>query len=138
MACRSFTSRQGRLTFLTTLWLTGVAAVCVACGPQLRCEPAPKDVAWEHALQDAFRERRFDDLLALWRQRQRTGDPETMWAMGLYIGIGFGEFPSLRERNHTALRLTKRAALCGFPHAVNFLRVNYERGDLARIIHDPA
>ena len=87
-------------------------------------------------MQDAFKEYRYDDFMTLLRQRQPSGDPETMWNMGLHIGIGVGEFPSPVERNHTALRLTKRSALCGFPNAVYDLSVIYKRGDLG-VAPDP-
>ena len=136
MMCSPIPWRRGRFVSFTVLWMIGVATVCAASGSVPRCDPAPKDVAWEHTLQDAYREHRYDDFITLLRQRQRTGDPEIMSVMGMYLGIGVGEFPSPVERNHTALRLTKRSALCGFPNAVYDLSVIYRRGDLG-VAPDP-
>ena len=108
--------------------VTAIAAVCAACGPVPRCDPAPEDAAWERAFQSAYLAAHHDDMMTLLRQRQRSGDPKTSWWMGMSIGDGVGDFPSPLERNHTAMILVKRAALCGHRYAIEDLVTIYGRG----------
>jgi hypothetical protein len=95
---------------------------------ELTCQYPVLPEEWEQTVQAAFAEGRLDDLVAVYRRRIRTNDPRVFYGLGLFIGLGGGEFPTVRDRNITALMLTKRSALCGYHNALLLLSEAYGKG----------
>jgi hypothetical protein len=68
------------------------------------CIVQVKPAEWNSTLPPAFARGDEAVLLSAYRPYAHAGDPSALFSLGFLFTIGMGDFPSPRERNHTALR----------------------------------
>ena len=107
--------------------LVGVAsgAPSIAACPSL--EPTKEWEDWFVAMGYFKRANEFLDVNG---DYETSGDPLYLLAASAAYGGGGGHFRSQDARDAVALRLLKKASLCGHPEALNLLASIYRKGQL--------